>query len=183
MLKRLLGDQVIFGLSSRKLDCGITDPKLPNVVTLECDKFQLDLVQKELTTALPRINSTLSKKDRILHNIFTNCVAVPCFSSVASRKDTSKLALYSSLMAQEKIYHKSLFSCKVLGIQMEHLDQVPPHQYTLSPSMLHSLEQETLNNKISPIRYLLWNKMYQETHQKLTMSVILQKHPNIETKT
>ena len=114
---------------------------------VECDKKDVPRVQKDLVEAFAKIDnseifpqSKTSKKERIKNGLVTNWVAIPTFSSVASKSDISKVALYSQLMSQEMAYRSQLLSCKVEGLRIDHLDEPAPFSLYLTPEVLLQME-------------------------------------------
>jgi hypothetical protein len=173
MVQGVIGNQIEIGIASRKFDGGKYSDKTPQVMTVECDKKHVQRVQKELVSVFSKIESVsanpegTSKKARIHKGIWTNWVAVPTFSSIASRSDVSKRAIYSQMEAQEKIYRANLSSYKVKGVRIENLDKTATDESHLSAEMLLQLENEIIEKGDSPIRHLIWDMTFKEMKRDL----------------
>jgi hypothetical protein len=176
MTQSLLGQKMEFGLSVRKIDCGSYGKQNPRVVTVTVDAPMVSKVQLELATIFSKENT---KRNKIKDGVYTNWVAVPTFSSVAaSREDTNKLTSYASLLAQEKSFQKMIRTITVKGIRVEHVDsQATDPRFHLTAECLSQMEDELIKQGITPIRRLLFDKVFKETKQKLIQTIIQSEHP------
>jgi hypothetical protein len=179
IIRRILGEEIEFALLPRKFDGGKYSERTPQVMMVECDRKDVPQVQKDLVEAFAKIDnseifpqSKTTKKERIKNGLVTNWVAIPTFSSVASRSDISKVALYSQLMSQERAYRSQLLSCKVEGLRIGHLDEPAPSSSYLTPEVLLQMENEMILRGDTPVRHLIWDAVFKETKKLMVQSRI-----------
>jgi len=189
MVKTILGPDMDIGIASRKFDGGKYTDRTPNVMVVECDKSQVQRVQQELVATFAKLDNSeitpeerTTKRARILNGIVTNWVAVPTFSTIASKTDKSKIALYSQMEAQEMTYRAELQSCKVQGVKVNTLDLCPSDLSILSPDMLLQMENTLIEKGDTPIRFLIYDKAYSETKEELIKKQIPADAPDEESK-
>lgn len=133
----------------------------PTMITLECEKGDEQTVTNDILQAFRSIN----RKSQIRDKVSVPWIAVPYFKGQGIQANQKYTSQYVEIKTKEALYQNN--------VMMRYIDQVhsldtpaSPH-FHLSKEFLKQLEQDIWERNETPIRALIYDKLFLETQQSL----------------
>jgi len=141
----------------------------PSMLSLECEKLDERIVTRDILQAFHSVN----RKAQVRDKCSVPWIAVPYFKGTDIQSNQKYQSQYVDIKTKEAVYQN--------GIMMKYLDNihsidtVATSHFHLTKEVLKQLEQEIWDRNETPIRALIYDKLWDETHQELSNSVLPKK--------
>lgn len=162
MIKRHLPKDVICGLKRSGLATGHPYSRDdPVLLSLECERTQETSVTRDLLNSFGKT----SRKQQIKDTCSVHWIAIPYFKGQDIRSEKRYSPEYLEIKQKEIEYQMNTEVRYVSDIV--ELDSVAPSQFFLSKEVLKQLEQTIWDHNETPIRALLYDKVWDDTAKLL----------------
>jgi hypothetical protein len=162
MIKSFLPPSTIAGLKKVTFATGQNFMRGdPSMLSLECEKSDERTVTRDILQAFRSIN----RKTQIRDKSSVPWIAVPYFKGTDIQSNQKYLAQYVDIKSKEAVYQSGIIMKYVDHIHA--LDTVASPHFFLSKEFLKQLEQDIWNRNETPIRALIYDKLWDETYQEL----------------
>jgi hypothetical protein len=145
----------------------------PSMLSLECEKADERLVTRDILQAFRSVN----RKTQIRDKCSVPWVAVPYYKGTDIQSNQKYLSQYIDIKSKESVYQSGIMMKYVDNIHS--LDMVASTHFHLTQEFLKQLEQDIWDRNETPIRALVYDKLWDETYQELLHKSL----PNLETYT
>ena len=133
----------------------------PNLLSLECDaKYE-----KEVTRDMLRIFKATNRKDQVKAQCTVPWIAVPYFKGQDMQGDKRFIPEYMEIKAKERTYQEDIAMRYIVDILR--LDDIAPDSMHLSKEMLKQLENSIWDQGETPVRALIYDKLWDDTKESL----------------
>lgn len=144
----------------------------PSMLSLECEQSDERAVTRDILQAFRSIN----RKTQIRDKCSVPWIAIPYFKGKDIQSNQKYLPQYAELKTKEAIYQNGTMMKYVDNIHS--LDSVATPHYHLTKEVLKQLEQHIWDRNETPIRALIYDKLWDETQKELIQSILSkQKQP------
>lgn len=162
MISHYLPPHISVGLKRANLTTGTPYMKNdPNLLSLECDRAY----EKQVTRDMLRIFKATNRKDQVRDQCSVPWIAMPYFKGQDMQGNKRFIPEYMEIKAKEKTYQEDL-SMRYLTDVLR-LDDRAPDTMHLSKEMLKQLENTIWENGETPVRALIYDKLWEDTKEKL----------------
>jgi hypothetical protein len=174
MIKSFLPSNTIAGLKKVTFATGQNFMRGdPSMLSLECEKADERLVTRDILQAFRSVN----RKTQIRDKCSVPWVAVPYYKGTDIQSNQKYLSQYIDIKSKESVYQSGIMMKYVDNIHS--LDMVASTHFHLTQEFLKQLEQDIWDWNETPIRALVYDKLWDETYQELLHKSL----PNLETYT
>ena len=171
MLASFLPPNISVGLKRANLATGTQYMKNdPNLLSVECDVSH----EKQVTRELLKIFSPTSRRDQIRDKQSVPWIATPYFKGQDMQSDKRYIPEYTEIKLKEKIYQEDLFMRYIPDIIR--LDEQAPESKYLAKEVLKQLENMIWDKGETPIRALIYDKLWEDTKESLKDEWLQKKH-------
>lgn len=162
MIQSFLPENIQAGLKKVTLATGQNFTRGdPMVMTLECDKKDEEVVTKDVLNAFRLLN----RRSQICDKLSVPWIAIPYFKGHGIQSNPKYMPQYTNIKAKEALYQDSMTMR-----YMEHihsLDTAASPHFHLTKEFLKQLEENIWEHHETPIRALIYEKLWRETKQSL----------------
>lgn len=146
----------------------------PSMLSLECEKSDEQIVTREMLQIFRSIN----RKTQIRDKRTVPWVAVPYFKGSDIQSNPKYQVQYANIKAKESTYQAGIRMKYMDGIQA--LDTVATEHSYLTPKVLKQLEEDIWAHNETPVRALIYDKLWAETKQDLATASLSKKKKSTE---
>lgn len=170
MIRSFLPPNTIAGLKRVTLATGQNFMRGdPSMLSLECEKSEESTVTRDILQAF----RTANRKNQIREKRSVPWIAVPYFKGQDIQANQKYLPQYADIKTKESIYQNGIMMKYVDSIHA--LDVVASSHFHLSKEVLKQLEQDIWDKNETPIRALIYDKLWDETKQELLQNILSKK--------
>jgi hypothetical protein len=162
MISRQLPSHITAGLKRYNLVTGTPYMKNdPNLVSLECDTAH----EKQVTRDMLSIFKPTTRRDQVREQCSVPWIAIPFFKGQDMQGDKRFTPEYMEIKAKERTYQEDL-SMRYMS-DILRVDDSAPETMHLSKEMLKQLENTIWENGETPIRALIYDKLWDDIKETL----------------
>lgn len=133
----------------------------PTMMTLECEKHDEAIVTRDILNALRSANRRSQIKDRSS----VPWIAIPYFKGHGIQSNQKYASQYLEIKIKESFYQDNVTMRYIEHVHS--LDSVASDHFYLSKEFLKQLEQDIWNRNETPVRALIYDKLWEETRKSL----------------
>jgi hypothetical protein len=170
MIRSFLPPATIAGLKRATFSTGQNFMKGdPSMISLECEKSSEPIVTRDILQAFRSVNRKFQLRDKCS----VPWTAVPYFKGGDIQSNPKYLTQYVDIKTKEATYQSGIIM-KYLDC-IHSLDTVAPQDQYLSGEVLKQLEQDIWDHNETPVRALVYDKLWDETLTALAQQKLRKK--------
>jgi hypothetical protein len=138
----------------------------PAMLSLECEKTDEAIVTREMVQIFRSVN----RKTQVRDKKTVPWIAVPYFKGGDIQANKKYQPQYANIKAKESVYQAGIMMKYIDGIKS--LDTIATEHSHLSREILKQLELDIWNHNETPVRALIYDKLYSETKTELVKALL-----------
>jgi hypothetical protein len=167
MIKSFLPSATVAGLKRATFSTGQNFMKGdPPMMSLECEKAEEQTVTRDILQAFRTVN----RKSQVRDKCSVPWIAVPYFKGNDIQANSKYMTQYVDIKTKEATYQSGVMMKYVNHINA--LDTIATSHHHLSKELLKQLEQTIWDRNETPVRALIYDKLWDETYDSLLQTAL-----------